>query len=273
MVRSVLTKFQPYSASRYLKAIPKLLSQLNCIGKSWALQAINALQRKPPIPPPNLRFLVAGTDDIGWFIRSGQLAARSMQDLLEHHGAKIERLDAILDFGCGADRVIRNFYRMKGPDICGTDYNLTLIEWCKQNLGFAHFQVNEMAAPLAYQDEKFDFIYVLSVFTHLRESQQLFWIRELSRVLKPGGYLLITVHGETYYLPQLLPDDQARFLNGELIVYGADGEGSNICTVFHPKEYVHKKFADGLEIVDHIPEGALGNPRQDIYLFRKAAIA
>jgi hypothetical protein len=95
MVRSVLTKFQPYSASRYLKAIPKLLSQLNYIGKGSALQAINALQRKPPIPPPNLRFLVAGTDDIGWFIRSDQLAAQSMQDLLDHHSVKIERFDAM----------------------------------------------------------------------------------------------------------------------------------------------------------------------------------
>jgi hypothetical protein len=32
---------------------------------------------------------------------------------------------------------------------------------------------------------------------------------------------------------------------------------------------VRRTLAAGLEVVDFVPEGALGNPRQDVYLLRK----
>jgi ubiquinone/menaquinone biosynthesis C-methylase UbiE len=49
---------------------------------------------------------------------------------------------------------------------------------------------------LPYPDAHFDGIYCLSVFTHLDETRQHEWLAELSRVLKPGGVLLLSVHGE-----------------------------------------------------------------------------
>jgi ubiquinone/menaquinone biosynthesis C-methylase UbiE len=63
---------------------------------------------------------------------------------------------------------------------------------------FAQFEVNGLAPPLAYEANHFDFIYALSVFTHLPESLQTAWMSELARVLKPGGYLLMTTHRECY---------------------------------------------------------------------------
>ena len=53
-----------------------------------------------------------------------------------------------------------------------------------------------------YPDATFDLIYAFSVFTHLAPAGQTFWIAELTRVLKPGGCLFLTTHGE-HYLPQL----------------------------------------------------------------------
>ncbi len=261
---------------KYIKKYPTLVRKLlERIGnifdlwKSFTVVIKNRYQKLPPIPPSNLRFLVAGTNDVSWFIKSGQLAAQSIRDILNKHGIKIDDFRSFLDFGCGAGRVIRYWHKVNVPEIHGTDYNPALIEWCRENLPFAHFQVNPMAGSLNYEDEKFDFIYALSVFTHLTETHQFFWINELNRVLKPEGYLFITIHGEKYYLPQLLPEDQARFQRGELIVYGGDREGSNICTVFHPDVFVRSKMARDFIVVDHIPEGALGNPCQDVYLLKK----
>ncbi len=179
----------------------------------------------------------------------------------------------ILDFGCGIGRIIRCWSELKKPTIYGTDYNPDLITWCRENLSFAQFQVNQLAGRLSFDADMFDFIYALSVFTHLKEPQQFFWIDELARVLKPGGYLFITTHGERFYLPQLLPEDQERFRRGELVVYGGVQEGSNICAAFHPDDFVRQKMAKNLLVVDHVPEGALGNPRQDVYLLRKPTLA
>lgn len=49
-----------------------------------------------------------------------------------------------------------------------------------------------MLYPAGY----FDVAYCFSVFTHLNERMQNLWLLELKRILKPGGILLLTVHGE-----------------------------------------------------------------------------
>jgi SAM-dependent methyltransferase len=225
-----------------------------------------------PIPPQKLIYLVLGSKDISWFLSSGKLGVESMQGILEKNGLLLEEFDAILDFGCGVGRVMRHLHNIKGPSLFGTDYNPDLIGWCKTNLKFADFQTNPLVGLLDYKDQSFDFIYALSVFTHLSEPHQDFWIKELSRVLKSGGYLFITVHGKEYYLPQILAEDRERFLQGELVVYGGEQEGSNICTAFHPEEYVRQKMARDLVVVDFVPEGAAGNPRQNVYLIQKPVL-
>jgi SAM-dependent methyltransferase len=52
-----------------------------------------------------------------------------------------------------------------------------------------------MNPPLPFEDASFDLVYSISVFTHLDEEMQDAWLNELKRVLRPGGILIITVHG------------------------------------------------------------------------------
>jgi predicted SAM-dependent methyltransferase len=47
-------------------------------------------------------------------------------------------------------------------------------------------------------DGSFDLIYALSVFTHIPVQWQMAWLQELHRVLRPRGYLLCTVLGNSY---------------------------------------------------------------------------
>ena len=231
---------------------------------------LRASQRKLglDVPPGRLIHLVANTEDVEWFLDTGALAAKSIREVLVESGVRLEDLGAILDFGCGVGRVIRHWEKVKGPEFHGTDYNPDLIAWCKPNLPFATFQVNELDKPLAYRDASFDLIYCLSVFTHLDQSLESFWMDELSRLIKPGGYLLITTHGD-HYLGRLSAEDQAAYKAGHAVVQKAQRAGSNDCATFHPASYVRGTLARGFEVVRMIPEGALGNPRQDLYLFRK----
>jgi SAM-dependent methyltransferase len=254
-----------------LRDMPGSLKRLKIFSRNISMRLWNTLRGGIPIPGNELIYLTTATTDVEWFVRSGRLAAQSMNDILHKNGLSLTEFPSILDFGCGAGRVLRHWKDMTGPSLCGADYNSRLIEWSKENLPFVDFQVNAMLGNLDFGDETIDFVYALSVFTHLNEPQQIFWIAELCRILKPGGYLLITVHGQSYYLPHLLPKDQIRLFRGQLVVYGSEHEGSNACTAFHPDVYVREKLARNLIVVDHVPEGALGNPHQDVYLLKKAA--
>ncbi|SRR6266404_595895 len=221
-----------------------------------------------PIPSGELLYTIAATPNVAWFLHGGRLGAESINEILRRNQVDLSSLKTILDLGCGCGRVIRQLDFFNGAKLIGTDYNRTLIEWCDANLKFGQFDVNELEPPLRYADNSLDFIYALSVFTHLTESLQLLWMKELARVIRPGGYLLITTAG-SFYQYRLNPTELAQFENGEMVVWDAGREGSNYCAAFHPEEYVRTKLAGGFDVVDFVPEGARGNPWQDLYLLRK----
>jgi SAM-dependent methyltransferase len=206
----------------------------------------------PPLPSPDLIYLVAGTDNPEWFLHSGALGAQRLSEVMAKHNVRLEKLKNVLDFGCGVGRVLRHFHRFKGPKFYGTDYNVSLIKWCQENLKFAECQVNQLDSKLSYPDEKFDLVYALSVFTHLSETLQFFWLDELARITKPGGHLFITLHGD-FYISQIKPENQQRFLRGELVVQDECGRQQPMRRLA-PKAYVEQKMTKNLELIEHIPE-------------------
>jgi SAM-dependent methyltransferase len=237
---------------------------------TWDLAARvkNRLDAQLPIPPGKLIYLVAGHRNPAVFLQSGRDTMEAIRGLLNKHGLKIEQFDSVLDFGCGVGRVMRHWSTTHGPKWHGTDYNSELINWCRNNLKFAEFRTNTLSGELPYEAESFDFIYVFSVFTHLNEPLQFFWINELSRVLRPGGYLYFTTHGE-YYLSTLSPEEREQFLDGKLTIREEDRSGENICAVFHPVDYVQQKLAQDLIVVDFVPGGEQSESLHDVHLVMK----
>lgn len=220
------------------------------------------------IPPPHLMFLVSGRHDVEWFLSSGKLGAQSLRDILLKNGADIAGFASILDFGCGAGRVLRHLPALTNARLFGCDYSSKLITWCRANLPVAEFSISNREERLRYGDSSFDVIYALSVFTHFTEAQHGFWIDELRRILRPGGYLFLTTHGE-HYEDQIPEKLRKKFRDGELVVINPDRAGQNICAAFHPEKYVRDELARGWQVLDFIERGALGNPSQDVYLLRK----
>jgi SAM-dependent methyltransferase len=216
----------------------------------------------PPLPPRRLMVRVAGTADAEWFLRSGRAAYDAIVAKVP-----LDEIGAVLDFGCGCGRVTRYWQDFDG-DVSGSDVSAKAIDWCRANLPFARFETNELAPPLAFADESFDLVYALSVFTHLTEELQLAWRDELRRVLRPGGRLLLTTHGRSY-LPRLDAEERARFARGELVVRWSDLPGTNLCSAYHPEPYLRGTLADGFAFLELDPEGARGNPTQDLVLLRK----
>jgi SAM-dependent methyltransferase len=220
-----------------------------------------------PVPPLRLVRSATGTSSLDWSFHSGRRAAESISAALERHHVEIDRLRSLLDFGCSYGRVIRHWSHLNA-EVHGCDCNARSIRWCRRNLRFAAFAVNGLEPPLPYSNGRFDLVYALSVFTHLPQRLLVPWMAEMRRVLAPGGHLLLTTHGEAY-LSELTPDEQRRFRAGEPVVRNESAAGTNRCGVYFSEACIRNRLAEGFHVVEFLPEGARGNPHQDLVLLRK----
>ena len=103
----------------------------------------------------------------------------------------------VLDFGCGAGKVLRHFAAdADEAEFWGCDIDGESIEWVKHNLcpPFRAFECREEAS-LPQPDGYFHLIFALSVYTHITDHWAE-WLLEHHRVLAEGGLLLATFLGE-----------------------------------------------------------------------------
>jgi len=106
-------------------------------------------------------------------------------------------MEHVLDFGCGCGRTLRWLIeRYPGTQFYGADVDREAIEWCARNLEKGIYVNSQPEPPLPFASRHFDVVYCFSVFTHLDERMQDMWLVEIQRILKPGGILILTVHGD-----------------------------------------------------------------------------
>ncbi len=142
-----------------------------------------------------------------------------------------------------------------------------MIEWCRQNLP-GQFTINQLEPPLAYRDDEFGLVYALSVFTHLPERLQVQWLRELGRVLRPGGLLVFSTLGAYYArFGRLTAPEQQAFDSGRPVVLFEEHAGENICSAYHPRMFVERSLTKDFEYLSY-REGNAENP-QDTHVIRK----
>jgi SAM-dependent methyltransferase len=203
-----------------------------------------------PLPSPRLRVLVAGTAEADWFLRSGEAQADYLREVLASVRQPFDQMDSVLDFGCGCGRIVRWFADVR-PAIHACDYNGELIAWCDANLDFVRARKTGLAPPLPYPDDGFDFLYAFSVFTHLSVELAGQWMTELGRVVRPGGLVWFTIHGESYR-ERLLPEEKTRFDAGEIVVWLPEIEGTNLCCAYWPDPAVKGMLGRDFEILVHL---------------------
>jgi SAM-dependent methyltransferase len=183
-------------------------------------------------------------------------------EILMAHGFNLRTCGSILDFGCGSARILRLYRYMSGVRLVGTDANPECIAWCREQVPGCEFHINDLDPPLQFaKGNDFDLVISLSVFTHIPLEQQILWLQEMKRVLKPNGFLLCTVVGTSHIDAQLGANGRHIIQEKGEITLGKDDPGVSLSTqaggsaydVFQRRDRVIEVFGSVLRLRDYIP--------------------
>ena len=218
------------------------------------------------VPPQVLAFDAYSAPHWDSYKESGGQTAALLLQIARRYFAEGSPL-RVLDWGCGPARVIRHLPAAFGPQasIYGSDYNPATIKWCIENIHGVSFSVNDLLPPLPFAADFIDFVYSLSVFTHLSESVRHRWIDELRRITHTGSILVITTQGDSF-LDKLLPDEVEAYRSKGLVVRGKVSEGKRIFSAFHSPRYLTTTLFRNLEVLELIPGTSSS---QDMWILRK----
>ena len=219
-----------------------------------------------PMPSRELAFAVAGSSRMDVFVDGGRKAASTLESAVSASGQSLADVQPVLDLGCGCGRVLRHLPR--SLELHGVDADADAIEWCRQSYTGFRFQHVMPEKPLPFTDGRFGLIYAFSVFTHIQIEAQRLLVQELHRLLRTGGLAIISVHGASYEDKLSAPEREALAREG-CVIRGSSLANSNYCNAFHRAEYVTGELFRCMELVEFRPQGALGNPHQDLLIFRR----
>lgn len=239
------------------------------------------LDRRVPTPPTRLMRRTARV--------FGQAFKFQGQKIFTDFMDRITRFSApqptwrVLDWGCGCGRVTAHFVEHLAGDVVGADLDPEAISWCRETFPQASFDVVASRPPLPYGEGIFDAVTACSVFTHLSREDQEDWLQEMRRVVKPGGLLLASTHGQFAYRQRLFCKEKKRFswvrprrrnaiLNGlrdcgSDPALGAAAPRGYYRTIYQSRDYTLNAWSRWFEIVDYIERGVDGF--QDLVVMRR----
>jgi SAM-dependent methyltransferase len=221
------------------------------------------------VPPAAILYESQVTTNLYTIRRGGMAQARYVAETLGPHLPSGPL--SLLEWGCGPARIIRHFRDIdpqRWVDVHGCDYNKRTIAWDQANLPHVTFAANGASPPLPYPDNRFDAIYSSSVFTHIPGRLQRDWLAENLRVVKPGGAVMFTVHGDAYR-GRFLPTELRQYDEVGFVERGEVKPGWAWYTTYHNPRWVRQEFLKGLEVLVANLAPAGGLLEHDFWVVRK----
>ena len=160
---------------------------------------------------------------------------------------------SILDAGCGDGRFLGLIAELAGNySLFGADYSQRAIDFARLLVPKAQFSVSDLS-KLQYEPNSFDAIFLIETLEHIEPSNIPQILKELRRVLKNEGVLIVTVpsslqgipvygskhyqHFTTKYLTEIV----SRYFRAYAI-FGQDRAGFHILKLLY--RFIDNKFID-----------------------------
>jgi len=169
--------------------------------------------------------------------------------MMEHIPANMAGM-SVLDAGCSAGWYSKQLAD-RGAQVTAVDLSPEMVSATQKLLGEkAEVLCMDLEKPLPFNDDSFDFIVSSLTLHYLKDWQGVF--SEFSRVLKPGGSFLLSIHHPLTDL-QLL--DEAHYFSTELIVDQWNKAGKTYQVPFYrrPLSEILNTLL-GFFIIEHVTE-------------------
>jgi SAM-dependent methyltransferase len=129
------------------------------------------------------------------------------QTLFDELGPELAHMN-MLDLGVGAGRTAR-FFAPRVKTYLGLDYARTMVEQCTRDLPAYTFVVGDACRLDFAADNSYDFVlFSYNGIDHLELPERDRALREMKRVLRPGGVMVFSSHNANF-LPVII--DRFRF--------------------------------------------------------------
>ena len=162
-----------------------------------------------PLPPDEFRSLVCGPNMIDSFEEVGKWLVA----FLDHEGM-IKSGSDLLDVGCGCGRLARYLTDSPIQSYRGFDRHAGMVKWCVDEIqsrdprfAFEFFNLRSVydawdnqggkidveSFTFPYPADAFDSCLLASIFTHMPPQEVRRYLRELGRVMRPGGKIVLSI--------------------------------------------------------------------------------
>ena len=196
-----------------------------------------------------------GKNPVREYLSDGWRTLSELLLLMDAVGKPLTTARSVLEFAAGFGRFTRHLARAIPGRVTVSDIHPGSVEFQREQFGVDGFYSTHDPAALEIP-ERYDLVFVLSMFTHLPPAMWGPWMRKLYCAVKPGGHLVFTVHNESlaaHFSQEYGPDGTLFMTSSE----SRELEGAQYGTTFATRAWVEAEV-----------QRALGQP---VALFREAA--
>jgi ubiquinone/menaquinone biosynthesis C-methylase UbiE len=115
------------------------------------------------------------------------------REILDDFAESVKGRGAVCEIGCGPGQIAR-YLKDKGTDVHGLDLSPEMVNCAHELNGDINFNQGDMLS-LGAKDKSLAGIVSFYAIIHLKRDEVTKALKEMQRVLEPGGRLLVSFHG------------------------------------------------------------------------------